>query len=104
MEIERVGVDEAGARLPELIDEVRRNGKSFVIEEQGKPVSALVRADFLESQQEEQDEKSTPGGILALVGAFDDIDEDIMNNVIDSINRVREEDRARLGVALDPEK
>jgi len=84
--MEKLGMAEAKRRFSELINRVADSGDRVLIERQGKPVIALVKADDLE-QLERAVQSKPPKGLLAAVGAWADYPN--LDELINHIYRAR---------------
>ena len=96
MNVEKISSADAKGRLTELIDEVRKGSKQFIIEDMGQPVAALVTVDHLDSfeYKDPQPEKVSQG-LLALMGAWGDIEDETIDRMTEEIYAAREADQGR---------
>ncbi len=69
----KIGVAEAKRNFSELMDEVSKEGRHFIIERNGKPVAAMVGVKDLELI-EKQRRQAGGNGLLAALGAWDDFE------------------------------
>ena len=65
-----IGVAEVKRNFSEVLTEVNREGKHFIIERKGKPVAAMVNIKDLEAL--EGSGKKGRIGLLAAIGAWED--------------------------------
>ncbi len=79
-----LGVGEAKKRLSELMGRVAYRKERFLIERRGKPMAALVSPEDLARLERD----TSPGGLLAALGAWADFEE--MDDVVADIYRGRE--------------
>src|SRR5687767_9137925 len=95
MMMRRVSTAEAKAKLSELIGAVAYGRERVLIERRGRPVAALVSVDDAESLDQRQGSEVTPRGALALIGAWADVDDDVMDQLLEDIYAARDADRGR---------
>lgn len=91
----RVSTAEAKATLSALIGEVAFGHDRVVIERRGRPVAVLVSVD----DAAELDRGSAPStrrrGALALVGAWADIDDHLVDQIVADVYEARDRDEPR---------
>lgn len=85
----------AKIRLSALAAEVANEGRRVVIERRGKPVAALISVDDLNWLEAERTTSVRPQGPLALVGAWRDVDDEVIDALIEHIYAQREQDSGR---------
>ena len=88
---ETLSVSEAKERLSEIVERVADSGARFVIESQGKPVAAVVRAEDLSGLQEQTDQ---PEGPIGAVGILSEEDEEEWEETVREIYRQRRQTKA----------
>ncbi len=93
--VSKISAAKAKARFSSLVAEVAHGGKHFIIERRGKPVAALVSIDDLQRLEEGQVIATAPGGALAMVGAWQDAGDDLLDTLIAEIYARRQEDKGR---------
>jgi prevent-host-death family protein len=93
--VKRVTAAQAKAQLSTLMAEVAYGGSHILIERRGKPLAALVGVADLERLEEESPTSSRPRGALALVGAWRDLENDEIDDLIAHIYAGREKDTGR---------
>ena len=94
MTIKRVSTAEAKAKLSELIGAVAYGRHKVVIERRGRPVAALVSLEDAE-RIATADTARRPGGALALLGAWADLEDAEIDEMVDDIYAARERDTGR---------
>lgn len=90
-----VSAVEAKAHMSELVAEVAYRGTHVIIERRGKPVAALVSVAELERLEQGQATSGRPRGALALLGAWRDVGDDIIDAIVADIYAQRELDKGR---------
>jgi len=68
-----IGVAEVKRHFSDVMIEVSREGKQFIIEKKGKPMAALVNIKDLEAI-ERKEASSKKKGLLAAIGAWEEFD------------------------------
>ena len=91
----KVSASHAKAQLSALAAEVAYGSEHIVIERHGKPIAALVSIDSLEYLEQHQPVSAQPGGALAMVGAWRDVEEADLESIIEDIYAKREKDTGR---------
>jgi prevent-host-death family protein len=97
-----VSTAEAKAKLSELVGTVASGRERVVIERRGRPVAALVSmedAQALESTRPTT--QSAPRGALALVGAWSEVGDEVIDRLIDEIYAARDADLGRSVAPLE---
>ena len=90
----RVSMEQAQTDLSALLDEVARGEGPLVIEQGGQPRAALLSlADLRRLQAGGQ--KAPARGALALVGAWQDLDDAIIDEMVRDIYETRAADTSR---------
>lgn len=92
---------EAKARFSAIIDEVLHDSEQYVVERRGRAVAAIVPIAELERIQASQPTSRRPAGALALLGAWDDVDDGVLDAFVEDIARTRASDTGR-PVHLEP--
>jgi prevent-host-death family protein len=92
--VKKVSVAEAKAQFSALTARVAYGGEQFVIERRGKPMAALVSMEDLE-RLERKRASSQPRGALALIGAWNDVDDAEIDAMVEEIYSRRAGDRGR---------
>lgn len=95
--IRRVSTAEAKAKLSELVGAVAFRGDRVVIERRGRPVAALISLEDAERLDEPR-KPVRPRGALALVGAWSDVEDVVIDDLIKEIYESRARD---IGRAVD---
>ena len=96
----RVSAAQAKARLSALISQVAHGGERFVIERHGRPVAALVSVEELQELETRRFQPERARGALALVGAWGDMSDQEMDDLLAEIYGARARDTGR-PVALE---
>ncbi len=91
----RVTASEAKAGLSGLVSHVEFAGERVIIERRGKPVAALVSMEDLEAIERDGSDASHPQGALALLGAWGDVGDDVIDEMIEHIYDERDQDTGR---------
>jgi prevent-host-death family protein len=94
-EMKKVSAAQAKAHLSALMAEVAYGGEHVVIERRGKPLAALVSIADLERLDQGQAISARARGALALVGAWRDVDDEKLDQLVSDIYARREEDTGR---------
>lgn len=81
----KVSAADAKARLSELVASVAFTGDRVIIERRGRPLAAIVGLPDLERLQRHEATTDSPRGALALVGAWSDVPEADINDVVNRI-------------------
>ena len=68
-----IGVAEVKRHFSDVMIEVAREGKQFIIEKKGKPMAALINIKDLEAI-ERKEASSKKKGLLAAMGAWEEFD------------------------------
>ena len=92
--VRRVSTAEAKAKLSELIGAVAFGNDTVVIERRGRPLVALVSLDDAERIGSVREPKR-PQGALALLGAWAELDDDVINDLVADIYQSRARDTGR---------
>lgn len=91
-----VSAADAKAHFSELLSEVAHGDRvQIVIERHGKPVAALVGMDDLARLKDANLLASEPQGALALVGAWAEMGDDEIDEMVRDIYEQRERDMPR---------
>lgn len=90
----RISAAQAKAHFSALVAEVAYGRQKYVIERRGKPLAALVSLDDLH-RLEQLGPPSRPGGALALVGAWREVEERDLDTLISDIYAQRARDTGR---------
>ena len=91
----RVSAAYAKAQLSSLAAAVAYGGERVIIERRGKPLAALVSVDDLERLEAERTTSTRPQGALALVGAWREVDDKVIDALIEDIYAQREQEFGR---------
>ena len=90
-----VSAAQAKAHLSELVANVAHQGQHYVIERRGNPVAALVPVEELEMLERGRPTSGRPCGALALAGAWQEVDEGRLDNLLAEIYAERNRDTGR---------
>ena len=90
-----VSVTQAKAQLSALMAEVAHGGQHILIERRGKPLAALVSVEDLERLGAEGPTSDHPLGALGLIGAWEEVGDDVIDAMIDVIYKARDENTGR---------
>ena len=93
--VRRVSAAKAKAELSSLSAEVAYGGQHIIIEKRGVPLVALVSITDFELLEQDKATSSRPLGALALVGAWSEIEDSVVDSLIEDIYTAREADSAR---------
>ena len=96
----RVSAAQAKAHLSDLMAKVAYGGEQYVIERRGKPLAALVSVDDLERLDQGRATSARPRGALAIVGAWQEVDDRDLDALLADIYSARAKDTGR-PVTLD---
>jgi prevent-host-death family protein len=91
----KVSLAEAKAKLSAVVEDVRRTSRRYLIERHGKPAAAIVSVEELERLEDSDLLSPSPAGALALVGAWGDVDDDVIDESLDDVYRTRAKDTGR---------
>ena len=92
--VRRVSTADAKAKLSELIGAVAFGNDTIVIERRGRPLAALVSLDDAQRIASDREPKR-PQGALALLGAWAELDDDVIDDVVADIYESRVRDTGR---------
>ena len=98
--VKRVSATLAKAHLSALMAEVAYGGKRVIVERRGKPLAAMVSVEDAAYLNQTRPTSDQPRGALALVGAWKDVGDEQLDQVIADIYAARERDTGR-GVELE---
>ena len=93
--VTRVSLAEAKAKLSAVVDDVRGSARRYLIERHGRPAAAIISVDELTRLEATDLLSPSPGGALALVGAWGDIPDATIDEFVADIARSRAEDTGR---------
>lgn len=93
--MKKVSAAQAKAHLSALMAEVAYGGEHIIIERRGKPLAALVSIADLERLDQGQAISARPRGALALVGAWRDVGDKKLDQLVADIYARREQDAGR---------
>ncbi len=88
----RVSTAQAKAQFSALVAEVAFGGEQVIIERYGRPLAALVGLDDFERLAHERGTSSKPLGALALVGGWDALTNQEIDQMIEGIYAQRDKD------------
>jgi len=88
-----ISVGAAKSGFSDLMSRVVYKGERFVIQRRGRPMVAVVSIDDLKRLEESSAQAAEPGGALALVGAWADVDK--LDELVAEIYAARERDLGR---------
>ncbi len=91
----RISAALAKAHLSDLVAQVAYGGEHYVIERRGKPLAALVSVDDLERLERGQPAPARPQGALAILGAWQEVDDQDLDALITEIYSERARDTGR---------
>lgn len=91
----RIGLAEAKARLPAVVDRVFHHSERYVIERRGRPVAALVGVEELARLEATSPAGERPLGALALVGAWAELDDAEIDAFLANVRAARDADTGR---------
>ena len=83
--VTRVSATEAKSGLSGLASRVAYGGSRIIIERRGRAVAALVSMDDLEKLEGTHAKSSQSLGLLALAGAWGDLDDSEIDQIIEAI-------------------
>lgn len=93
--VKRVSAAEAKARFSALVAEVTYSGAQVIIERRGQPLAALVGLDDFEQLAQRRAAPAPPRGALALVGAWEELDDGEIEALVADIYAQRARDLGR---------
>jgi prevent-host-death family protein len=91
---ERIGSADAKARLGELVARVEYGRERFIIQKRGRPVAALVGMDDLQEIADRR-AKEPKRGALALVGLWQSLDDEAIDQFVSDVYESRAKDTGR---------
>jgi prevent-host-death family protein len=91
----KISAAQAKAHLSDLMSRVAYGRERYVIERRGKPLAALVSVDELERLEHASPTAARPGGALALLGAWREVDDRDLDAMLADIYAERERDLGR---------
>lgn len=92
---QRINLAEAKAKFSALVDGVLHDAQHYLIERRGRPVAALVSVDDLRRLEVSQPTAKRAAGALALVGAWEDVEDADIDAFVADIRAERERDTGR---------
>ena len=93
--VKRVSTAQAKAQLSAIAAEVAYGGPHVIIERRRKPWVALVRIADLEYLEQAQATSDRPQGALALAGAWQEVDDEDIESMVEEIYAERNNDLGR---------
>ena len=90
-----MSVTEARAGMSRLLTLVSEQGQRTVIERRGTAVAAVVSMDDLERLELERPASQQPLGALALVGAWRDVGDELIDEMVEEIYASRDRERGQ---------
>ncbi|MDO8689639.1 MAG: type II toxin-antitoxin system Phd/YefM family antitoxin [Dehalococcoidia bacterium] len=91
----RVSSAEAKSHLSALVAEVAYGSSHIIIERRGKPLAALVSVSDLERLEQGRASSARPLGALALVGAWREVEDEVLDSLVSQVFAGREKDKGR---------
>lgn len=88
----QVSTVQAKAHFSALVAEVAYGGERIIIERHGRPLAALVSIADLERLKQGQILSAEPRGALALVGAWEELEDREIDDMVADIYAQRERD------------
>lgn len=92
---ERVSVVRARTHFATLVAKVAANGIPIIIERRGRPLAALVSLHDFQQVARQGATSAQPHGALALVGAWQAIDDRVLDALVEDLYAQRREDIVR---------
>lgn len=86
---------QAKAHFSTLVAEVAHGGEQIIIERRGRPLAALVSIADLERLKQGQILSAEPLGALALVGAWQELEDQEIDDMVADMYAQRERDIVR---------
>ena len=90
-----VSVAEAKARFSAIVDDVLHEDERYVIERRGRAVAVIGPIADLERGPEEPARNGRRAGALALLGAWGDVEDQVIDAFLDDVYAARSRDRGR---------
>jgi prevent-host-death family protein len=97
----RVSTAQAKAKLSELIGAVAYGRERVLIERRGRPVAVLVSVEDAEQLGDRPPAGGQPRGALAMVGGWEEVGDDFIDDLVRDVYAAREADSGR-PVDLEP--
>lgn len=91
----RVTATEAKSGLSALMSEVAYGGRPVIVERRGQPHVAMVSLDDYAIIERSKDQKNDPLGVLAVVGAWSDLEAEEIDDLVSDIYSSRAKDEGR---------
>lgn len=93
----RISAAKAKAHFSELIAKVAYGGARFVIERRGKPMAAIVSVEDAErlARTSKSSVSEQARGALALVGAWEEVMDDELDEFVRDVYAARQRDKGR---------
>ncbi len=91
----RIRLGDAKAKFSAIVDEVLHDREHYIIERRGRPVAAIVRVEECERIESAQGNVLRPAGALALVGAWGEVDDRVIDAFLQDVFAGRERDTGR---------
>ncbi len=92
----KISSAQAKSHFSALVAEVAYGNSHIIIERRGRPLVALVSVSDLERLDQGVASSARPLGALALVGAWREVDDDVLEGIVAQILAGREDDKGRL--------
>ncbi|MBI4286594.1 MAG: type II toxin-antitoxin system Phd/YefM family antitoxin [Chloroflexi bacterium] len=92
--VKKVSAAEAKAKLSALVAEVAFGGQRIIIERRGKAMAAMVNVKELELLGQEHPKRPAMGA-LSLVGAWKEVPEEKLDELLSDIYEARQKDTGR---------
>jgi prevent-host-death family protein len=93
--MKHVSAADAKAHFSALISEVEHSKAHVVIERHGRPVAALVSMEDLERLGDNGNAPTEPQGLLGIVGAWGEMEDEEIDAIVRDIYAQREKDMPR---------
>lgn len=90
-----ISLAEVRANFAAVVDQVLHRGEYVVIERHGRPVAALVSVEDLRRLEAERPSGERPAGALALVGAWEGVEDSEVDTFLADVRAARERDTGR---------
>jgi prevent-host-death family protein len=91
----RISLADAKATFSAVVDGVLHRNERYVIERHGKGVAALVSIEELQRIESSAPGGDRPAGALALVGAWEDVDDAAIDAFVADVRTARDRDTGR---------
>jgi prevent-host-death family protein len=90
-----MNLSDAKAKLSAVVDDVRRTAHRYLIERHGRPAAAIISVEELARLDQAYQLGPAPAGALALIGAWNDVEDEAIDEFVNEVLRSRTQDTGR---------